>query len=344
MKASQRVAFGFAILYAVSLVAILAPTASAAQAEVTAVPCAADSLKVTGGVTTANPRLAPESGIMEITACAKAKVDGGEACVGGTIRIQFIYVTAGPIQGAIGSVTPALFEVTENFPTGTAPVPVSTTDALYTKDIQSKFQVQLTRKARALEPMTVEIQAKALASGAAQCTIKNQITATSLGTIAVVPDYLAVMFYEPQQYFTKTGQNKIALFAVKMTNLGNFPTKVASDIEELGKKKLGAVIPPGQTVIESKAGNEKADNTATPFITVKTPYSNGYTNGLYTFKTKFLATANTNQPGIASKDEQPFIFSVQVQGVYVPGFDAASMIASLGVALVALGIARRGRE
>jgi len=154
-------------------------------------------------------------------------------------------------------------------------------------------------------------------------------------------DYLARMTFEPSTYIQKTGQNKKVTFGITMTNLGNGETKIDTTVDQVSKSRLDAVLAPGQQLVQSKAGNPSVANKLDTVITVQTPHSNGYTNTFYSLKAHFKASSsNSILTGLAT-DEKALDLSVQVQGVYVPGFDPAMAIAALGLALLAFGGVRR---
>jgi hypothetical protein len=84
------------------------------------------------------------------------------------------------------------------------------------------------------------------------------------------------------------------------------------------------------------AGGPAAMYKTVRSIEVQTPHDNGYSNGIYTFTLKFRSQFDGAAPGQLLTDEQVVAFSVQVQGVYVPGFDPTMLFGALGVGLLVL--------
>lgn len=161
------------------------------------------------------------------------------------------------------------------------------------------------------------------------------------GAITVKNDYLPLTNVVPAQYFQKAGQNKKVIFPIDVFNIGNGPSRVKVDIIPLGKNRLDSVIPPAELRLESRSvkGASALFKSATK-IEAQTPHSNGYTNSIYSFQTKFT-TAYDGPGENTAQDETTVTLSVQVQGVYVPGFDSVSMVVALGIALLGFGAYRR---
>jgi hypothetical protein len=159
-------------------------------------------------------------------------------------------------------------------------------------------------------------------------------------TVPIKNDFLTIMSVQPQAFLLKSGQNSKIQFPVKLDNRANGPTKTRVTVEQTSNNKLDTVIPPGLVYLDSSLKGGAAKTTETVIITGQTPHSNGYTNSFFTFEATFLSEYDGTLPGEsnAKPDEQTLVLSVQVQGVYVPGFDPAIAIGALGVAL--LGVRR----
>lgn len=332
MTAAKIIAFGFTTFLLASMLIAFAPSATAQTAQKANVDCT--KVEDKGGVLKAG-RLTPESALYQAELTCTVKLPPTTSiCPASTVTTTFTKNKAEPY--AILSPSPTV--VSQTIPpsggVGASEVPLSS--------VKSTITIVINRKAPAF--VTGEYIVHVVSTPAASTTSGCNIAPSEPFpvTINIVNDYFPIMEYQPAKYSMKTGQNKDVVFSVKVTNFGNGDTKVtAAPAIWVSKSKLESVIPPSQTTLESKAiSGEKALFSKDVVISAKTPHSNGYTNSIYTFSMAFSATAVQTGQDIA-KDDQSLTLSVQVQGVYVPGFDAASMIGALGVGLVLLGFVRR---
>lgn len=139
----------------------------------------------------------------------------------------------------------------------------------------------------------------------------------------------------------KTGQNKNLLISVTVQNLGNYQVQVKPTTKETSKGKLDALLVPPEQPVASKIYDKTAQDTINFIVTARTPHKNGYTNTVYSFTATFTARVdNPSETGLAT-DSKDVPYSIQVQGVYVPGFEPTSAIAAIGAALLLLGVVRR---
>ncbi|MBI2077704.1 MAG: hypothetical protein HYT80_04935 [Euryarchaeota archaeon] len=168
-------------------------------------------------------------------------------------------------------------------------------------------------------------------------TAQGPVTAKT----SVKNDYMPLTTVEPGVYFQKAGQNKKVVFPVKVQNIGNGPSRVRLEIIPLGKNRLDSIIPPAELRLESRAQKGSAALfKADTRVEAQTPHSNGYTNSIYSFQVKFITSYDGTGENTAN-DETSVTLSVQVQGVYVPGFDSVAMLGALSIALMGVGFLRR---
>ena len=171
------------------------------------------------------------------------------------------------------------------------------------------------------------------------CSVAAGPAATAKASVK--NDYLPLTTVEPGVYFQKAGQNKKVVFPIKIQNIGNGPSRVRLEIIPLGKNRLDSVIPPAELRLESRAQKGSAALfKADTRIEAQTPHSNGYTNSIYSFQAKFLTSYDGSGENTQT-DETAVTLSVQVQGVYVPGFDSVAMLGALSLALAGVGFVRR---
>jgi hypothetical protein len=328
MKNTKLVA-GLATLLVAFIAVAVTPTASAQAGQAS---IKIDSQKL-DDTQLKNGRLPPE--IAQVTidftfSVTMPPVTG--VCPAGTVTVEFTNPKKG---GDWATVTVSPSAVTQ-------PVLANNQQQQTIGGFSTKMTIVTTRKAPAFQTgeYVISAVAKPSVSTNGGCNVANSGEFKVSNNI--VNDYFPIMEYQPSKYIQKTGQNKDVLFTVKASNFGNGDTKVTAVYSPISKNKLDAVIPPAQTTLESKAAvGEKALFSKDVQVSGRTPHSNGYTNSIYTFSIAF--TAGSVQAGSDTKDEQTLTLSVQVQGVYVPGFDPAGAIAALGVAVLLLGFARRRR-
>jgi len=331
MQTSKLAAYGSLTLLVLTAVAAYIPTASAQQEGFLSVSLAAGYPKYDDSQLN-NGRLQPEASKLDVKLQFEVKFPPTVGvCPLGTVTLQF--TPTNPDWGKGSVVVPS---------TVTKQQSQQQQQAGTIDNFETTLTIVTTRKAPAFQTDQYKVTVKSFPSGGAATGCNAKAAGDFVVPVTVTNDYLPIMEYQPARYSLKTGQNKDILFSVKMTNFGNGDTKVtASPAVWAGKNKLESVIPPSQTTLESKSvSGEKALFSKDVVISAKTPHSNGYTNSIYTFSMSFDATAVQTGQNIA-KDTQALTLSVQVQGVYVPGFDPAGAIASLGVALLILGFTRR---
>lgn len=325
MKTTKMMAYGFMILFALGTALALAPEAAAQGVALQIQPAAQGAVnsKISG-------RLAPETG--------QGQVD-------------FKFTVSIPNTSGYSPAVCPLATITVNFEIVKAPDYASTTlspksttvqlgpNSQASADVTTTLIVVVSRKAPAFQSDTYTVQATANGASAATsgCTVTGTPQAKS--DTQVKNDYLPILEYVPAKYIQKTGQNKDVLFPIHVTNFGNGQTRVTTTVTQPNKNKLDSLLPPSVTTLNTIL-DTKTDVSKDMVVTGRTPHANGYTNQLYTFTVSFEATAVQAGDNIL-KDTQQISLSVQVQGVYVPGFDPAMAIGGLGVAFLLVGMRRR---
>lgn len=288
------------------------------------------------------PRLPPESAAVKYDVIATVTYPQITGCV------TVVSVTFKPTPKAnyiTAVISPTTITQTADFTTGgtpSGPAQGIVGAAGGKQDFKTLMTITTTRQAPALQDLQVDIKADAVAGTTSQGNC-NLGTGSNTGTFTIKNDYLALMQYAPTAYILKTGQNKAVNFGIKMTNFGNGPTKVKIKADMPGKNKLESLVPPADQRLLSRAtdgAQAKVDSDI--IIQARTPHSNGYTNSFYNVLATFDAAYDGNLVGgTPSTDTQAVTLSVQVQGVYVPGFDAVSIIGAMAIALGAFGVTRR---
>jgi hypothetical protein len=158
-----------------------------------------------------------------------------------------------------------------------------------------------------------------------------------VGSTTVKNDYLPLIVVNPGSLYIKAGQNKKVVFPIELQNLGNGPTRIKVEATQPTKNKLDAVSTGSEVRLESRAGKgASALYKTSRNIEVQTPHSNGYSNSIYQFNVKFSSQFDGTASGTPATDEQTLALAVQVQGVYVPGFDPALLIGALGIGLLVI--------
>lgn len=205
----------------------------------------------------------------------------------------------------------------------------------------TKMYITINRNAPAFETPNYEIVATVTA-GKLQDTSSCNITgASKTGTAAVQNGYLPLSLVNPSSLFVKSGQNKKVVFPVEVSNLGNGPTKVTIELTPQNTKKTLESMNAGAELRLPTGAGKTTPQKISRNIEVQTPHSNGYTNSIYSFTAKFTSKYDGQASGTLSEDVSSVLFTVQVQGVYVPGFDPSSAIAALGIGLGILVYRRR---
>jgi len=208
-----------------------------------------------------------------------------------------------------------------------------------TKVFNPSMTISITREAPAFKDEEYKLKATVeFPTNTNGCSLTGD---NAVGSASIKNDYLALTNVVPSQYFQKAGQNKKVIFPIDVFNIGNGPSRVKVDIIPLGKNRLDSVIPPAELRLESRAQKGASALFKAPTrIEAQTPHSNGYTNSIYSFQAKFSTSYDGAGENTAT-DETSVTLSVQVQGVYVPGFDSVGMLAALGIALAGMGVLRR---
>lgn len=323
MKSSKAIGFGLAFLFFATLLGFIVPSGAAQTTTAQITITAAGTSKFDG-------RLVPESGSADIeyrfTVAVPDTAPGASAAACPTANVVVSFTN--PKKPDYASVT---------LSPGSAIVTFDTTTR--TKEVKTTLHITTSRSAKAFIADTYTVAATA-ASGASGCTY-GPVTTAVPQEASITNDYVPIMEYSPARYIVKTGQNKEVIFPIDITNFGNYQTKVTTTVAQPNKNKLDAVIAPSLTTLNSDLFS-KTDVKKTINIAARTPHSNGYTNQLYQFNAQFVATATATGEKITS-DTQNISLSVQVQGVYVPGFDFVALVGALGVSLGLVGVIRRRR-
>jgi len=192
------------------------------------------------------------------------------------------------------------------------------------------------RDAPAFEDGRYEVDVTATPSGTAGSGC-NATQGNAKGATTVKNDYLPLTVVNPAQLYVKAGQNKKVVFPVELQNLGNGPTRIKLEATQPNKNKLDAINVGAEVRLESRAGKGAAAVfKQTRNVEVQTPHANGYSNSIYQFNVKYVSAFDGAASGTLQTDEQTIAFAVQVQGVYVPGFDPTILIGALGIGLLLL--------
>lgn len=279
----------------------------------------------------------PETGRAEIKFKFDVTVPGPSACVGNSIRVDYKIVNE--IGVGIATISPSAQTQPYRGSEGEAGGFVGETPNVV-HGWETTVTVVFDRTAGAFKTYPITISAQPFGGAGAQqtCSATDGLLISSPAQLTV--DYFPSLNYLPTQVLQKTGQNKQIGFPVRIVNFSNGPTRVSATIGAEGTGGLSVSPPLGEVYLESKATNgPTADVEETVAITVLTPSKNGYTNKVHSFGIKFHARSDT--AGDHLVHDVPMVFTVKIQGVYVPGFDVTSMVGALGVALLGIGFARR---
>lgn len=199
----------------------------------------------------------------------------------------------------------------------------------------STVTISTTRDAPALSEIILDFTVKVRAGDLEDQDTCNMSEGSGAAQLTLKADYLALMAYRPNAYILKAGQNSGVRFAIEMTNHGNGPTKVRIGVENPGK--LESVVPPTEQHIE-------LDQSGYIEIQARTPHQTGYQNTFYTIIANFDGVYDGNLVGgTPSRDAQAVTLSVQVQGVYAPGFDGFVALGALALGIGLVGLSRRRR-
>lgn len=281
-----------------------------------------------------NGRLPVESATVKYTVKAVLTFSPATACETiVTVRFQplavpgYAYVTLSPEQVAKS----VRFKAGNTDTGGVAPAGGSET-------FETDLAVSLSRLAPALEDVKIQVRADAAPNGANTCNVSP---GSEKGTLTVKPDYLPIMLYTPANQILKTGQNSGANFIIRMSNLGNGPTKVDIQAEATGKHKLESLLVPPTQTLDARSQGPTARTEQEIRLQLRTPFDNGYQNRYYQLEATFDASYDGHLTN-GARDVQTLPLTIQVQGVYVPGFDVVPLAAAC-LAAVGLVTLRRRR-
>lgn len=273
-----------------------------------------------------NGRLLPETGRYVGKVKVTITTDAANACIQ---TVQLSYKSTSP-----GYATVIFNPPSQSVPIqGTNPAaPVTGAQAMSTPAQDVDMIVVTTRNAPAFEDAKIEVKVDAIGgANTGGCTM-TQGSAT--GSTVIKNDYLPLTLLNPSQLYIKSGQNKKVVFPVEVQNLGNGPTRVKVEATQPNKNKLDAINVGAEIRLESRTKGAAAQFKQTRNVEVQTPHANGYSNSIYQFNVKYASSFDGSAPGQLATDEQTIAFAVQVQGVYVPGFDPALLIGALGIGLL----------
>lgn len=324
----KMAAYGFAALMTFAVFVMMAPTAAAQGGNIGV------SVK---NIRIDNPLLTPEVGITTVTADIHLEFPAASGC---SAPITMEYRGSGPSYASI-VMSPATESFTFRSQEDSGHPFVSPASETQVRE-GIKMTITTTRDAPAFQSVQYIFKATAKPSTSQSCNF-NQ--GTSDQPVTVQNDYFPLIQANAKQTLLKSGQNAQVQFPVDVTNFGNGQTRVSVETSYLSKDQLASLVPPSPFVVDSKAQQgPSARDTFTAFIQARTPHSNGYTNSIYSFSADFSGEyAGAKPPGEPKTDEQTVTLSLQVQGVYAPGFDPVFAIGALGVAM--LGVRRfMGRD
>lgn len=285
------------------------------------------------------PRLMPELDQARVSADFVVTVPGPSGCVGGQITVTYDLVKLPP--GVIATLSPRVStqpysggeQANDAVPSYAAGAPHAI-DGWHTEAV---VMFQRTVPAFADQVITIKATAAGGGGGGEGCTAVDS-QSTEVG-IPIRADYMPNMQYSPDAIIQTSGQNKKVTFPITVTNYGNGATRVVTTVSDA--KGLETLQPPGEFLVDSKAmSGQAAQDTVRTSITVLTSTDTGYTNKVHAFTATFRARSDTAGQDLVTQ-EITIPFSIKVQGVYVPGFDAPIGLAALGIGLVGLASRRR---
>ncbi|HEX9815554.1 MAG TPA: hypothetical protein VGB18_01125 [Candidatus Thermoplasmatota archaeon] len=275
-----------------------------------------------------NNRLLPETGRYVGKVKVTITADTGNGCIS---TVQLTYKPTNPGYSTV-IFNPPSQTVTL---TTTAPGAPAVSSAPTTTQAQDVDMIVVTnRNAPAFEDGKYEV--KVDATGGSPQTGCTLTTGTATGSTVIKNDYLPLTLLNPSQLYIKSGQNKKVVFPVEVQNLGNGPTRVKVEATQPNKNKLDAVSVGAEIRLESKTRGAAAQFKQTRNVEVQTPHANGYSNSIYQFNVKYTSAFDGTASGALATDEQTISLAVQVQGVYVPGFDPTLLIGALGIGMLLL--------
>lgn len=287
-------------------------------------------------------RLPPETGTAKYDVVADVNYPPVSAC-STLVTVTYRVVTKDPYVTAILSPLSVSQMADFNGDDPSTPADNLVGPSGNTQAFRTRLTLSTSRDAPALQNLHVEIAAKAVAGtldGDRNC---NLASGESSGAVELKNDFVARVQYQPSSYILKTGQNSAVNFGLRVTNLGNGPTRIHVQAEAAGPKSLESLVPPTDLHMLARATDGPSARTQEDLIIqARTPHATGYRNSFYSVVLTLDAAYDGALAGAtASTDHQAIALSVQVQGVYVPGFDAASLLAALGIGLAAMGLVRR---
>jgi hypothetical protein len=339
-KKSQRtLAIGTAVALVLSTLVLFVPSAAAEGIGAVVVTLEADD-------TLDNGRLLPETGQAILDVDVQVTVNAAGACIQ---QIQLTYAATKTPSYASVVFNPSSRTITvgDDGQPGTPDQPTTGASSKTYRAEPVSMIVSTTRGAPAFEDGQYEIEVKAKAGklSASDTSACNMGEAKGTGSATIKNDYLPVTLVAPALLFAKAGQNQKLVIPVEVTNMGNGPTRIQLEAIQGPGAKLDAISVGSELRLESKASRgPQAINKATRGIEIQTPHSNGYTNSIVQFNVRFKSSFDGTAPGKIIEDEQVVAFSVQIQGVYVPGFDPTLLMGVLGVGVVGLRRAGGGRR
>jgi len=275
-----------------------------------------------------NNRLLPETGSATSKVKVRVTYEAATACI---VTVQLTYKATNPAYATV-VFNPPSRTVTLKSDTASGQ-PVSGVAPDYEDAEAVDMIVTTNRNAPAFEDGKYDVKVDATGSQAQSGCNVEQSSAT--GSTTIKNDFLPLTVINPTSLFVKSGQNKKVIFPVEVQNLGNGPTRVKVEATQPNKNKLDAINVGAEIRLESRAGKGAAAVfRQTRNVEVQTPHANGYSNSIYQFNVKYTSAFDGAATGTLATDEQTIAFAVQVQGVYVPGFDPTLLIGALGIGLL----------
>jgi uncharacterized membrane protein len=194
-----------------------------------------------------------------------------------------------------------------------------------------KMLVSTTADAPAFTPAPIKIQAVAETNG-------NLKGSTGTDQTLVTADFFSIIDAQATTTIQVASPQQQVSYPITVTNFGNAQTKVFFEVSNAPEG--WQVIPPQPTILESKQQGGKITQT-TVYLTVQTPWKNGYMNtvGAITMK---ITTKYALDPKVVGDASQISVLTT-TKGFYVPGPDLTFFIVAIGVAAVVFaGRNRRG--
>lgn len=325
-KLARTTAIGLAAVFLFSVLVVFVPSAAAQTGNTLAI-----EVQIVSDQNLPNGRLLPETGQASNKVKVAVTYQAATVCI---ITVTLNYkASASPAYSTVIFNPPSQSITFSNSAGGGQPVAAATPVRIQAPDVEMIITTK--RDAPAFEDGRYEVQVDAQ-GGQAQGGC-NAATASNKGATTVKNDYLPLTVINPAQLFVKSGQNKKVVFPVEVQNIGNGPTRIKVEATQPNKNKLDAINVGAEIRLESRAGRGAAALfKQTRNVEVQTPHSNGYTNSIYQFNVKYSSSFDGAAAGTLATDEQTIAMAVQVQGVYVPGFDPTLLIGALGIGLIFL--------